>query len=85
MDNFDNNLEIPVTYKGEEYSFPARVVITGYTHKIGVEVDNQLILFEPDEERNYRAVLGPAQLEKGIKVDIALLKAIAAVIESVVK
>ena len=85
MDTFDNALEIPVTYKGQEFSFPARFVLSGYTHKIQVEVNGQVIAFEPDEERNYRAMLDPAQLEKGLRVDIGLLQAIAEVIESVVK
>jgi hypothetical protein len=85
MDAFDNSLEIPVTYKGQELSFPAQLLMTGYTHKIQVAVNEQLILFEPDEERNYRALLGPTQLEKGASVDSELLQAIARVIESVVK
>ena len=81
----DDALEIPVTYKGQELSFPARLLLTGYTHKIQVEVDGQLIMFEPDEERNYRAVLDTHQLEQGTRIDVPLLQAIAAVIESVVK
>jgi hypothetical protein len=81
----DDALEIPVTYKGQELSFPARLLLTGYTHKIQVEVDGQLIMFEPDEERNYRAVLDTNQLEQGARPDVPLLQAIAAVIESVVK
>ena len=85
MENPDNALEIPVTYKGEEFSFPAQLIMSGYTHKIQVEVGDQLIMFEPDEERNYRAILDAALLDKGTKVDVGLLQAIAAVIESVVK
>lgn len=76
--------EIPVTYQGQELAFTSRLLMTGYTHKIEVEVDGQLILFEPDEERNYRAILDQSQLEKGIRVDAELLQAIAAVIELVV-
>jgi hypothetical protein len=81
----DDALEIPVTYEGQELSFPARLLLTGYTHKIQVEVDGQMIMFEPDEERNYRAVLDTNQLEQGARPDVPLLQAIAAVIESVVK
>ncbi|GEO04600.1 hypothetical protein AAE02nite_22640 [Adhaeribacter aerolatus] len=81
----DAVLEIPVTYRGEELVFPAQVLMTGYTHKIQVDIDGQFIMFEPDEERNYRAVLDQAQLEKGARIDIELLQAIARVLESVVK
>ena len=85
MENSDDSFEIPVSYRGEEFSFPAQLVITGYTHKIQVEVDKQVIMYEPDEERNYRPVLTAAQLESGVKLDINLLKAIAEVIQSVIK
>jgi len=85
MTDSDNSLEIPVTYKGQELSFPAQVLLSGYTHKIQVEVNDQLIMFEPDEERNYRALLEASQLDKGAKLDIGLLQAIAEVLESVVK
>jgi len=85
MENTDNDLEIPVTYKGQELSFPGKLLLTGYTHKIQVEVDDQLIMFEPDEERNYRAILDAAQLQKNTRLDVALLRAIATVIESVIK
>jgi len=85
MENTDNTLEIPVTYKGEELCFPAKLLMTGYTHKIQVEVAEQLIMFEPDDEGNYRAILDQSQLEKGTKVDVPLLQAIAQVLESVVK
>ena len=84
MENTDDTFKIPVTYRGEELSFPAKFLMSGYTHKIQVEVDEQLIMFEPDEERNYRAILNAAQLEKGAKIDVPLLQAIAAVLESVV-
>ena len=35
----------------------ASLVVTGYTHKFNVDVNGQIIVFEPDEERNYRAVI----------------------------
>ncbi|PSR54841.1 hypothetical protein AHMF7605_15685 [Adhaeribacter arboris] len=73
--------EIPVTYKGEQLSFTSRLLLTGYTHKIEVEADGQLLLFEPDEDQNYRALVDEAQV-KSFKIDLGLLKAIAEVIES---
>ena len=84
MESADDSFEIPVTYRGEELSFPAQLVMTGYTHKIQVEVNGQVISYEPDEGRNYRPVLTVAQLEKGVKLDIELLKAIAEVIQFVI-
>ncbi len=71
-------------YRGQELSFPCRLLMQGYTYAIEVDVEGQFIRFEPDEERNYRAVLTTEQVQKGIKIDIELLKAIAKVIESVI-
>ncbi len=74
--------EIPVTYKGQDREFTSRLLITGYTHKIEVNVDDQLVLFEPDEDQNYRALLNESQSSQSGKIDVGLLQAIAAVIQS---
>lgn len=81
----EESLEIPVTYQGEELLFQGELLMMGYTHKVQVEVEEQLIMFEPDEERNYRAILTEEQLQKNKKLDVALLQAIAQVLESMVK
>ncbi len=39
-------------------------------------------MFEPDEERNYRAVVKPKQVES-CKIDIELLQAVANAIEDI--
>lgn len=85
MDTTDNFLEIPVTYKGEELSFQAKLILSGYTHKIQVAVNEQQVVFEPDEERNYRVLIDQSQLEKGVQLDVALLQAIAQVLDEIVK
>ena len=79
----DDYFEIPVMYKGEERSFTSRLLMTGYSHKFEVQVDEQLILFEPDEDQNYRAIIDQSQLEKISQMDVNLLQAIAEVIESI--
>ena len=56
--------ELPLEYKGEEILLPAQLLRLGYTHKISVTVSGTAILFEPDEERNYRAVLAEADRDK---------------------
>ncbi len=76
--------EIPVIYKGKELSFPAKLLKLGYTHKIHVDVNGQDILFEPDEERNYRAIVDPEKLGSN-QIDFELLKAISQAIEAIVK
>ena len=51
----DEQFELPVEYKGEQLLFKASLIVTGYTHKFNVDVNGQMVIFEPDEERNYRA------------------------------
>ena len=80
-----DSFEIPVNYKGKKLSFPAKLLLVGYTHKIEVIVNEITVLYEPDEERNYRAIIETALLEKSKNVDTDLLQAIAESIEAVVK
>lgn len=75
---------LPVLYRNEELEFDAELRRTGYTHKIAVNVKGTEIIFEPDEERNYRAVLPDALTTKSIP-DIELIGAIVAALEAAFK
>ena len=79
-----DSFTISVNYKDKEFSFPAELRVFGYTHKIAVTVKDTLVLFEPDEERNYRAVLAEEDLKKN-DIEKALLQAIVAELESALK
>ena len=79
----EDSFDLPVVYKGEEVLFPARLLQTGYTHRFEVDIYGTPIYFEPDEERNYRALVDTDG--EGKEVPLELLKAIAAGIEAVLK
>ena len=81
----DDSFEIPVLYNDFELLFPAKLLSFGYVHKFQVEVNGQEFFFEPDDSGNYRALIDPSNLEAVKKTDVALLKAIAASIESILK
>jgi len=81
----DESFEIPVLYKDQELFFTARLLTFGYTHKFQVEVDDRELFFEPDDNGSYRALIDPALMEEGKKIDADLLKAIAASIEAILK
>ena len=81
----DEIFELPVSYKGGELLFPARLQQLGYTHRFIVEVNGKEFFFEPDEEQNYRALVDPEHMEKDNKLNVELLKAIAEGIEAVLK
>ncbi len=59
----DEYFEIPVTCQGQEHCFTSRLLMTSYTHKIEVAIDGHLVLFEPDEDQNYMALVDEAQLK----------------------
>ena len=77
----NKSFELPVQYNQEMLLLPAKISIWEYGHRIIVNMEGQDIVFEPDEERNYRAVV--PEMEKPI--DIYLLKLIAESIESIFK
>ena len=79
----EENFELPVPYKGQENCFQATLVVTGYTYQIIVDVGGQNIIFEPDEERNYRAVIPYLDIANRKSVDVGLLQSIAAAIENI--
>jgi hypothetical protein len=77
----DEQFELPVEYKGQQLLLKASSLVTGYTHKFMVKVDGQEVIFEPDEERTYRAIIPYDYIGKKKDMDIELLKSIAAAIE----
>lgn len=81
----EDEFDLPVLFRGEEKSFRARLLLYGYSYKIQVMVDDQPILFEPDEERNWRALIDMEDGEKHKPVNVELLQSIAASLESLTK
>jgi hypothetical protein len=80
------SFEITVPYKGENLCFNARLMPYGYTHRIIVSVYGRDIVFEPDEERNYRAWVDGTATKIGNKEpDVGLLQAITETIEEILR
>lgn len=77
----NESFELPVQFRDRTIMLPAALQSWGYSHRILVTVDDQEIVFEPDEERNYRALV--PDREKAPELE--MLKAIAESIESVFK
>jgi hypothetical protein len=80
-ESMDEPFELPVSYHDKEMLFTARLEQLGYTHRFVVDVYGTEVIFEPDEEKKYRAILEEAQLNKNITRE--LLQAIAATIEDI--
>lgn len=83
--NSEDSFDLPVEYKGVQQIFKASLVVYGYSHRFHVEVNGHEIIFEPDEERNYRAIVNNDEKDHRPQVDIALLILISAALEALVK
>ena len=70
--------DLPVEYQGKEMMFPARLAKRGYSYKIHVEVEGHEVIFELDEERNFRAIVESGD-KRPIRVEI--IKAIGEALE----
>ena len=53
----DDLFKIDIVYQGDVVEFEVRLVSAGYLHKFYVTVCKEEVIFEPDEERNYRAIV----------------------------
>lgn len=69
--------DLPVWYNGKEIMFPAELQPYGYTHRIAVHIENFPFIFEPDEEKNYRAIISIEDQKKAEKIDKLLLQTVA--------
>ena len=73
----DEAFIISVSLKENEYSFDARLVTVGYTHKFLVVINGLEVIYEPDEERHYRAILNQTDQGPVKDSDLELIKAVA--------
>jgi hypothetical protein len=74
---------ITVPYKGTEREIEVQLLQVGYTHRFIAVLDGVEVFFEPDEERQYRAVIPPDQTGPVRSIDHALLQAIAETLHEV--
>lgn len=79
------DFKIPVLYNNQRLNFPAQLLRYAYSYKIEVDVEGTLVYFEPDEERNWRALVGQEEVSVNRSLNGELLKAIATSIEEIVK
>jgi hypothetical protein len=78
----DEPFEIPLTYKGKEYSIDAQLRQVGYIHRFIVVVEGVELWIERDEEGAFRAIVPPETPEKEAgKLDKGMVEAIIETIE----
>jgi hypothetical protein len=75
---------ITANYKNKQRDFDAELHSFGFSYRIEIMVDDVKVIFEPDEERNYRAYV-PDAIGAQTLPDALLLKAIAQALEEAFK
>ena len=76
-------LTIHIVHKGKDLYLESELLRLGYTHKFQVMVQGVPVLFEPDEDGSYRAVLPDPFDEKTRRnIDPSLLQTIAETLHS---
>jgi len=81
----DETFEIPVSHQNNELSFPARLLAYGYSYKIEVTINGTNVMFEPDEERKWRALISYEDLASNKAFTVDLLQAIASSLDEILK
>jgi hypothetical protein len=81
----DNSFELPLNYKGKELVFEGQLHQYGYTHKIEININGVSVMYERDDERNWRAIVEPGEIERNKFINTELLQAIANAIEEVLQ
>ena len=70
----EHYFNLPVSVNGENQSFKGRLVTFGYVYKYYIIADGQELVFEKDEEQQYRVLSG--EDTKGKPVSPAIIQAI---------
>jgi hypothetical protein len=81
----NESFDLPVVFKNKEMLLPAQLHQYGYSFKIEVEVNGTAVFFERDEERNWRAMVQPSDMEMNSSLSKELLQAILTSIERVLQ
>ena len=81
----NESFDLPVVLNNKEILLPAQLHQYGYSFKIEVEVSGTAVFFERDEERNWRAMVEPSDVEMNSSLSKEVLQAILTSIEQVLQ
>jgi len=71
---------LPVDYNGEELEFAMRIQ-QGYVPRVEIVIDGIPVIFETDNDEQYRALVSPEQMHQSKYLTTGLLQAIAGQLE----
>jgi len=70
----EHYFDLPVVYNGEEQVYKGRLATFGYVYKFYIVVDGRELVFEKDDEGQYRVLTESEDKDKS--VDAGLLQAV---------
>ena len=77
-----DEFDIPILFKGQQNIYTGSLKTFGFSYRIEVAIEGQLIFFEPDEDRqHFRGIIQYDQIEKSEGVDGELVKIIGGQLE----
>ena len=76
----EHYFNLPVIINGENQSFKGRLVTFGYVYKYYIIADGQELVFEKDEEQQYRVLTG--EDTKGKPVGAGIIQAIITALDN---
>ena len=76
---------LPVTFNNKTVEYSAQLLQYAYSYKLEIDIDGTKLQFEPDEERNWRALISFEDMQANKKLNPDLIKAIAQAIETITK
>lgn len=53
----EEEFELPVVFNNKELNFSTKLLNYGWIYKLEVDIEGTKVLFEPDEEKNWRALI----------------------------
>jgi hypothetical protein len=75
---------LPVDHTGEELEFEMKIH-QGYIPRVEIIIGDIPVIFETDNDGQYRALVSPEQMQNGKQLTTGLLQAIACQLESLFK
>lgn len=79
----DEPFTLTVNYKGTQHDFETQLIITGYTYKFRMLVNDVEVFFERDDAGEFRALAPDADAKQLHALDPALLQEIAQQLEAI--
>ncbi len=73
----EDQVLLTINFRGRSLEVPTVLRQFGYSYRIDVTISDSIVSFEPDEERNWRALVSYEDMQANKQLDPDLLRAIA--------